>query len=141
MVTTVMGEKVVNIHAKDGEVISFSLVENVVVIFDSDNIVIEMSDRQILFPLSDYVTFSFEEISTRINSDKTNTNIICKVEGNMVKLKNLPINSIVCLYSLSGFLLDSNKADKNGTLQFDLNYKKNQVILVQTANKCFKILF
>lgn len=140
MVSTVVGRDKVYIYDKTGERISFSIDSGTTVTVNSDNIIVNCEDKQVLFPLSDYLKFIFEKESSSIksvtNSDKE---IFCRIEGEDLYLMNLPPWSIVRVYSLSGALVDSAQSDTEGSLILNLGKMGKQVVVVQTVYKSFKI--
>ena len=140
MVSTVVGRDKVYIYDKTGERISFSIDSGTTVTVNSDNIIVNLEDKQVLFPLSDYLKFIFEKESSSIksvtNSDKE---IFCRIEGEDLYLMNLPPWSIVRVYSLSGALVDSAQSDTEGSLILNLGKMGKQVVVVQTVYKSFKI--
>lgn len=140
MVSTVAGRGKVYIYDKTGERISFSIDSGTTVTVNSDNIIVNLEDKQVLFPLSDYLKFIFEKESSSIksvtNSDKE---IFCRIEGEDLYLMNLPPWSIVRVYSLSGALVNSAQSDTEGSLILNLGKMGKQVVVVQTVYKSFKI--
>lgn len=141
MCSVAMAAKTVYIYSRNGGFVSFSLDTSTKVTFDSDNIVVEMDDKRISFPFSDYVTFKIEE-SSGIASIKTNDNeIFCRIQGNELTLRNLAPHSTVRFYSLSGVLLDSSRSDAEGILIYNLGLLSKQVVVVNTANHNLKICF
>lgn len=141
MLTNAMAEKNVYIYARTGGYVSFSLSNSTKVTFDSGNIVVDMKDKQVFFPLSDYVTFKIEESSGITPITVNDKELFCRIEGNELILKNLGPQSTVCFYSLSGILLDSSRADADGTLFYNLESLTKQVIVIKTVNHSLKIVF
>ena len=140
IVTNVMGEKLVHIYAKDGEVISLSLKDNLIVSFESDNIVIDLVNKKLIFSLDDYVKFDFGEQPNNIDSlCKNSKDIHIDIEGSILTINHLVSRSPVRFYSISGVLLNFIYADENGSLHYDLGKLNKQVILVNTVSKSFKI--
>ena len=145
-VQVVNAEKVVSICAKTGEVLSFSLNDYASVFFDSDNILVKLKDKQLEFPLSDYVTFKVNDKQAVSRSGgRRETSIHAamaapiKIDGSRLSFQNLPPGYLVRFYSLSGTLLDSAKADDSGVFFYNMANLPRQVIVIQIYNKSFKI--
>lgn len=139
MVSNVVAGKMVLVYAKTGEILSFLLEKSTKVTFRTDNIVVDLDGKQVSFPLSDYVTFKIVESSEVGSIAVSNKKLICRIEGKVLFLKNLIPNSSVGFYSLSGILLDSSRADAEGTLIYDLGLLSNQIVVVKTVHHSFKI--
>lgn len=141
MYTNAMAGKSVYIYSQTGGFVSFSLDSSTTVTFKSENIVVDMKDKQVFFSLSDYVTFKIEESSGIAPMTTSDKELFCRIEGNELILKNLVPQSMVCFYSLSGILLDSSRADADGTLYYKTESLAKQVVVVKTVNHCMKIAF
>lgn len=131
----------VYIQTKDGDGLYLSLEEKPKVSFGKDNIYIDLKDNQLYFPYTDYVSFRFVDRiqQARLVSGIHLSEIICKMEGGKLFLHNLPSNSLVRFFSLSGVLLESLNASLEGTIFCDLSQYSNKVVVVQTVDKSFKI--
>lgn len=127
----------VYIQTKDGNGFYFSLEDNPKVSFGKDNIYIDLKDNQLYFPYTDYVSFRF--VDQNQQSDINLCESICKMDGENLYLYNLPSNSPVRFFSLSGVLLESLSASKEGTIICNLSPFRNKVVLVQTVAQSFKI--
>ena len=130
----------VYIYNKTGEKICFAINNSNNVTVDSGNIVVKLNDKQILFPLSDYVTFTFEkELTSSYPFLQEKKELSCRIENQGLILTNLPPRSKVCVYSLSGTLLFSSISNSEGRLVLNLGDFAKQVVLVNTISKNFKI--
>lgn len=127
----------VYIQTKEGNGLYFSLEDNPKVSFGKDNIYIDLKDNQLYFPYTDYVSFRFvDQIQP---SDINLCESICKMDGENLYLYNLPSNSPVRFFSLSGVLLESLNASTEGTIICNLSLFRNKIVVVQTVNQSFKI--
>ena len=129
----------------DGSVVKFDFSDAPVVSFTSTDVEIKVGgEKAILFPLSDYAKFTFEEegilpdevaeVVEEIRAEEF------KIEGGNIRAWGLEPGSPVTIYSLDGKPVASGRADSNGDFSFSLSGANAGIYIVKTSKTTFKFL-
>jgi hypothetical protein len=128
------------VHTYSGKETIFNISDETTASMNGSNVIIKNSSIEIVFPISEGVSITFS------NQESLNIKTDCierenySIRDNKLYCKNIVPRSNIYLFSLDGRQLECEKTDDEGKAVLLLNKYNNQIIVVKTSNKSFKII-
>ena len=127
----------VKLSLKDGREIVFLLEDNPRVFLDGDLFIMSAGDKEVQCSYSDVASTSFiKKVDTNIDEVSDN-DIKIQISGNSLLIKGLGSGDIVSIYSISGSLAKSIRADSDGMVNVTLT--ESDMYIVSLKNETLKI--
>lgn len=124
----------------NGEKVSFLLSANPEVSFDAYSLIIKTDNETVLYPISEYRSFTIEKDPSDIKQTTTPLQIpTFSVKNEILEASGIEPASNVCVYNVSGMLISKGNADKDGNISLPLNAKQGSVCVITTSQGSFKV--
>ena len=131
--------KHVKVSDKDGNDTYFALSEKPTVTFTSTAMVLTAGSQTIVYPLTDFRAFAFEDDPLSIESLNGEGNNAVFSFGNSLKGEGLKAGSQVAVYTINGQLVGRSTVSQSGTVEIPLDGQTG-VFVVKSLSKTFKFI-
>ncbi len=129
------------VWTKSGEKVSYLLSDRPVVSYSGDDLLLTTTEVSVAYPLGDLHKFTFDESSTTgIGDAIEDVSSSMEYRDNTLFFTSLNSGSMVWIYSTSGHLMDSGKADANGALTFSVSTYEKGMYILKTETLTYKII-
>ncbi|MBQ0073510.1 MAG: T9SS type A sorting domain-containing protein [Prevotella sp.] len=98
--------------SKDGTKLSYALWDKPKIEFSSNQIFIKSETVDIYFPLSDFSHFTYEN-ENLTDVKKVQDSNSFSISENCLLFNNLPLNSVITIFSSDGIVMYNKKTNKN----------------------------
>ena len=129
----------VKVSDKDGKDTYFALSEKPTVTFTSTAMVLTAGSQTIVYPLTDFRAFAFEDDPLSIESLNGEGNNAVFSFGNSLKGEGLKAGSQVAVYTINGQLVGRATVSQSGTVEIPLDGQTG-VFVVKSLSKTFKFI-
>lgn len=135
-------QNVITVHLKDAGSIYFAFVAKPVISFTDADVVLTTSDGfSITYPLANLTKFTFDTRDlTQVNAIANDAKAVLSIDEYTVTVSGIKAQEKVKLTALDGKVLNTFKADKDGTLSFSVAELSEGTYIVSSDDFAVKIL-
>lgn len=123
----------------DGSKIVYSLSEHPKTTFTSEGVVITTNTVSITYPLPQIVKYTYECISSGIESVTNEDEVLVSQDGYNFRFCNLKENTPVQVYSVNGSLISAQK-NKGRHFTISLGDHANGVYIIKVGDTSYKVI-
>lgn len=128
------------VWAKDGTKTFFDLAENPKTTFKDNNLIITCESMAISYPLDQVLRYTYELVSTSIESISTEKTVHISQHDDVLTLENLKTGTIVSLYTAEGKLVSAQTTGSNRSVTISLSDHPAGVYIVKANDVTYKMM-
>jgi hypothetical protein len=134
-------QNTLNVHQKDGQIISFGFEEKPVVTFTDNELVVTSTKAEARYQLATVAKFTFDVEGTAVEGIKDDVRTAAiSLDEYVVSLTGAKPEITVRLIASDGKVLQSYKTDRNGYVQFSIADLPEGTYIISSESLNVKIL-
>ena len=141
LVCPVFAQNTLTVHQKNGEQFSFGFEDKPVVTFTDTELVVTSTKTELRYELSNVAKFTFDDVEDAvigIKSDASKASIT--LDEYNVSISGLEADAAIRLVTADGKLLQSYKADEDGSVAFSIDKLPQGTYIITTESLSCKII-
>lgn len=123
----------------DGSKVTYTLSEQPKTTFTSEGVVITTSTVSVAYPLAQIVKYTYEGITSGIESVKNDGGELVSQDGYNFRFSNLKEDTLVQIYSVNGSLISTYKSEGK-QITISLGDHANGVYIIKVGGTSYKVI-
>ena len=124
------------VQTRKGHSVTLSFTHAPIVAFEKDSVMISAKDTRLLLSYDDAVLSFINNVPNNINNGSQDAISFSIEEGTIIG-KNIPPSCGVSFYTVRGELLRECRPNNNGIVKYDVDRRRDKVIIVNTGQVGF----
>lgn len=136
-----MGTANLIVHTGNGQSIEYSFALEPRVTFEGNDLVLtDIDETRVVYPMSEGVSFTFNNINTAVNDIKAAPSMSVRLVGGIVTVSGLEPETAVMVYDLAGRRVASATADLTGAATVNTQGWNPGAYVFAAKGQSFKII-
>ena len=124
------------VQTRKGHTVALSFTHTPIVVFEKDSVIISAEDMRLLLSYDDVVLSFIDHVPNSINNSSQDA-ISFSINQRTIIGNNIPPSCAVRFYTVRGELLRECKPNNNGIVKYDVDSRRDKVIIVNTSQVGF----